>query len=94
MSTIRAFDNIENKHTLNHGEDYIEKFCTFLREHATNVINFGKKENVTINKKRAKITPRFDGMLHLWKNILKESLLMIKMIEKLDSYSFSQRVKL
>ena len=27
----------------------MKKFCTFLREHATNVINFGKK--ATVNKK-------------------------------------------
>ena len=44
MSTIWAFDNIENKHTLYRGEDCAKKFCTSLREHATNVINFEKKE--------------------------------------------------
>ena len=38
MSAAGAFDNIENKHTLYHKE-----FCTSLREHATNVINFEKK---------------------------------------------------
>ena len=36
MSTIWAFDNIENKHTLNRGEDCIKNFCTSYREHATN----------------------------------------------------------
>ena len=55
MSTIRVFDNIENKHTLNHGEDCIEKFCTFLREHATNVINFGKKKALPLTKKELKL---------------------------------------
>ena len=44
MSTIWAFDNIENKHTLYRGEDCAKKFCTSLREHATSVINFEKKE--------------------------------------------------
>ena len=40
MSTIWAFDNIENKHTLYCGENCMKKFCTSLKEHATNVINF------------------------------------------------------
>ena len=42
MSTIWAFDNIENKHTLYCGEGCMKNFCTSLREHAANVINFGK----------------------------------------------------
>ena len=40
MSTIWAFDNIENKYTLYRGEDCMKMFCSFLREHATNAINF------------------------------------------------------
>ena len=36
----------------------------------TDVLRQG--ENVTTNKKRAKITPRCDKMLHLWKKILKK----------------------
>ena len=40
MSTIWAFDNIENRHTLYHGENCTKKFYSSLREHATNVISF------------------------------------------------------
>ena len=36
MSTIWAFDHIENKHTLYRGEDCMKKFCTSLREHIKN----------------------------------------------------------
>ena len=43
MSTILAFDDIEKKHTLYRGEDCMRKLCTSLREHATNVINFKKR---------------------------------------------------
>ena len=43
MSTIWAFDHIENKHTLYHGKDYMKKFCESLREHAKNIIDFEKK---------------------------------------------------
>ena len=68
MSTIWVFDNIENKHTLYCEEYCLKTFYTSLREDATNVINFEKKkENVTINRERAKITPRCNRMLHLWK---------------------------
>ena len=44
MSTIWAFDNIENRHTLYRREDCMKKFFTSLREHATNVINFRRKK--------------------------------------------------
>ena len=43
MSTIWAFDHIENKHTLHCGKDYMKKFCESLREHAKNIIDFEKK---------------------------------------------------
>ena len=43
MSTILAFDHIGNKHTLYCGGDCMKKFCTSLKEHATNVINFLNK---------------------------------------------------
>ena len=36
MSTIQVFNNIENKHTFYGGEDYMKKFYTSLREHASN----------------------------------------------------------
>ena len=43
MSTMWAFDHIENKHTLYCGKDCIKKFCTSLREYATYIIDFEKK---------------------------------------------------
>ena len=49
----------------------MKNFSTSLREHATNTINL--KKNVNINKKKfAKMTPRYDRMLHLWKKIAKK----------------------
>ena len=65
MSTIWAFNNIENRHTLYCEEDSMKKFCTFLKEQAKNVINFEKKGNVTVNKRRTKITSRCKSMLYL-----------------------------
>ena len=44
MSTVWAFDHIENKHTLYRGKDYIKMFCESLREHAKNIVDFEKKK--------------------------------------------------
>ena len=44
MSTIWAFNNIENKYTLYRGEDCMKKFCESLREHAKSIIDFEKKK--------------------------------------------------
>ena len=44
MSTIWAFDHIENKHTLYRGENCMKKFCESLREHARNIVDFETKK--------------------------------------------------
>ena len=51
MSTIWAFDNIENKHSLFRGEDYTKKFCISLREHTANVNNFGIRKMLLSTEK-------------------------------------------
>ena len=38
VSTIWAFDCIENKHTLYRGQDCMKKFFRFLRQHVKNLI--------------------------------------------------------
>ena len=38
-----------------------------IREHVANAINFAKKKNITINRRRA--TLRFNSMLYLQKQI-------------------------
>ena len=52
MSTIWGFDPIEDKHTLYCRKDSMKKFCTSLKEHAKNIIDFEKK--CTVSKKRSK----------------------------------------
>ena len=44
MSTIWAFDHIENKHTLYRGKDSIKMLCESLREYAKNIVDFEKKK--------------------------------------------------
>ena len=51
MSTIWAFDHIENKHTLHRGKDCMKKFCESLREHLKNVIDFEKEKMLPLTKK-------------------------------------------
>ena len=65
MSTIWAFNHIENKHTLYRRKDCMKKFCESLREHVKHIIDFEKK-NVTVNKRRTKIVSRCKSMLYLW----------------------------
>ena len=54
MSTIWGFDHIEDKYTLYRGKDCMEKFCTFLREHAKNIIDFEKKKMLLLTKEELK----------------------------------------
>ena len=46
---------LKNKHTSYRGEDCMKNFCTSLREHATNVINFEKKKMLPLTKKELKL---------------------------------------
>ena len=55
MSTIWGFDHIENKHTLCCGKDCIKKFCTSLREHTKNIIDFEKKKMLPLTKEELKL---------------------------------------
>ena len=54
VSTIWAFDDIENKHTLYCGKDCMKKFAESLREHAKNVIDFEKKKMLPLTKEESK----------------------------------------
>ena len=74
MATKWTFDNIDNKHSLYRGEDCMKTLCCSLRE------------NVTVNKKRAKITPRCEDMLLTFvEENLQKSLLKINLIKKLET---------
>ena len=44
VSTLLAFDTIEDKSSLYLEEDCMKKFCSSLRQHYTNEINFERKK--------------------------------------------------
>ena len=72
MSTIWEFDHIENKHILYRRKDCMKEFYESLRKLVKNIIDFEKKKNATVNKRRTKITSRCRSMLHLWEKIIKK----------------------
>ena len=74
MSTIWRFNQIEDKHTLYRGKNYMKKFCESLREHAKSIIDVKIKKNVTVNKKRIVIIYRCRCMLYLRNKVHKRSL--------------------
>ena len=63
MSTIWEFDHIESKYTLYCGKDCMEKFWESLREHAKNITDLKIKKNITVNKRKTKITSRCKKIL-------------------------------
>ena len=63
-----AFDHIENKYGLYLGEKRTKRFYQSLRENTKNIIDFEEK-NVTVNKKRIKITKKCNRVIHVEKNI-------------------------
>ena len=49
-----SFNKAENKIDYHRGEDCMKKFCIDLREHATKIINYEKKERMALTKKGEK----------------------------------------
>ena len=72
MSAIWAFDRIESKHTIHHGEDCMKNFCSFLREHATNILNFEKRKLLTLTKEELKLHQDATNYQICGKRILKK----------------------
>ena len=54
MSTIWAFDNIENKRSLYRGEDCMKNFCESLKKHTKNITDFEKKKMLPLTKEELK----------------------------------------
>ena len=54
LFTHCSFNKAENKLDYYRGEDCMKKFCKDLREHATKIINYEKKEMIPLTKKEEK----------------------------------------
>ena len=54
LFTHCSFDKTKNKLDYCRGEDCMKKFCKDLREHATKIINYEKKDMIPLTKKEEK----------------------------------------
>ena len=54
LFTHCSFDKTKNKLDYYRGEDCMKKFCKNLREHATKIINYEKKDMIPLTKKEEK----------------------------------------
>ena len=54
MSTIWAFDGIENKHDVYQRDNCMKRFCKSLKEHVVKISNFGKKKIIPLTNKETK----------------------------------------
>ena len=70
VSMFWGFDHIEDKSTLYRGKDCMKKYCTSLKEHVKIIIDFQKKNNATVNKRRIKTISRWKSLIYLWKRNL------------------------
>ena len=70
VSMFWGFDHIEDKCTLYRGKDCMKKYCTSLKEHVKIIIDFEKKNNATVNKRRIKTISRWKSLIYLWKRNL------------------------
>ena len=82
MPTIWTFDDIENKHDVYRGEDYMKTFHESLRENATKIVNFEKKKMIPLtNDESIFISYRIN--CYTCKECMNINKLMIKTIAKL-----------
>ena len=89
MSTIWGFDNMENKLTIYFGQDCIKTFCTSLREHATNVINFENKRMLPLTEKKLQLH-KMRVHVTFTKKDSQSGLLKIKITKKLETIAILQ----
>ena len=56
LFTHGSFDTIKHKLNFYRGEDCMKKFCEDLKEHATKIINYEKKEMIPLRKEEKNIS--------------------------------------
>ena len=52
ISAIWTFDGLGNKHDVYRGQDYMKKFCKFLRGHEMKIIDFEKRKMIPSTKEQ------------------------------------------
>ena len=65
-----SFNKSKNKLNYYRGEDCMKKFCKDLREHATKIINYEKKDMIPLTKKTKKIIIIKKFVTYVKKNLI------------------------
>ena len=55
LFTHHSFDTTKNKFDYYRSKNYLKNFCLDLREHATRIINYEKREMIALTKKEEKM---------------------------------------
>ena len=68
-----SFDKSKSKLNYYRGEDCMTKFCKDLREHATKIINYDKKDMIPLTRKEEKNhnNQKVCNLIKVIKNIIK-----------------------
>ena len=70
LFTHCSFDKTKNKLDCYRGEDCLKKFCKDLREHATKIINYEKKDMIPLTKKEEKTITSKKFVTYAKKNLI------------------------
>ena len=77
LFTHCSFDKTKIRLAYYRGEDCMKKFCLNLREHATEIINYEKKDMIPLTKKeekhynKQKVTYAKNNLIQMIKNTIK-----------------------
>ena len=82
LFTHCSFNKAENKLDYYRGEDCMKEFCLDLREHATKIINYEKKEMIPLTKRKRKTIISKKFAIYAEKNLIKT--ITIKNIIRLE----------
>ena len=70
LFTHCSFDKTKSKFDYYRGEDCMERFCKDLREHATKIINYEKKDMIPLTKKKKKTIASKKFVTYAKKNLM------------------------
>ena len=70
LFTHCSFNKAETNIDYYRGEDCMKKFCKDLREHATKIINYEKKEMIPLTKKKRKTIISKKFLIYAKKNLI------------------------
>ena len=70
LFTHGSFDTTKNKLNFCRGENCMKKFCEDLKEHATKIINYEKKEMIPLRKEEKNISYAKKSVIYAKKNLV------------------------